>query len=134
MTDEFPPKAHKSSLTAVAVSPCGAYAFTASKDGGLVKWAVGEEGAAASVRRVGRVCAAGGHGAREEDMAKGKSKKAKGSKKKKQTNYGPRINAVAVSSDGKFLVSIVVLSGNKESDKIANVGNFFRNRNLAETV
>ena len=38
-------------------------------------------------------------------MAKGKSKKAKGSKKKKQTNYGPRINAVAVSSDGKFLVS-----------------------------
>ena len=37
-------------------------------------------------------------------MAKGKSKKAKGSKKK-QTNYGPRINAVAVSSDGKFLVS-----------------------------
>ena len=39
-------------------------------------------------------------------MAKGKSKKAKGSKKK-QTNYGPRINAVAVSSDGKFLVSTV---------------------------
>ena len=109
MTDESPPKAHKSSLTAVAVSPCGGFAFTASKDGGLVKWAVGEEKegeCAASVRRVGRVCAAGGHGAREEDMAKGKSKKAKGSKKK-QTNYGPRINAVAVSSDGKFLVSTV---------------------------
>ena len=82
------------------------YAFTTSKDGGLVKWAVGEEaeGGAASVRRVGRVCAAGGHGAREEDLKKGKgAKKAKSNKKK--TNFGPRINAVAVSSDGKFLVS-----------------------------
>ena len=49
----------------MAVSPCGGYAFTASKDGGLVKWAVGEEKDAASVRRVGRVCAAGGHGARD---------------------------------------------------------------------
>ena len=59
------------------------------------------EGGAASVRRVARVCAAGGHGAREEDVKKGK--KAKSHKKK--SNYGPRINALAVSSDGKFLVS-----------------------------
>ena len=50
-------------------------------------------------------------------MAKGKSKKAKGSKKK-QTNYGPRINAVAVSSDGKFLVSVVVLIRQKLCDSL----------------
>ena len=110
-------KAHKSSLTAVAVSPCGGYAFTASKDGGLVKWAVGEEGeaGAASVRRVGRVCAAGGHGAREEDVKGKGAKKAKSNKKK--LNFGPRINAIAISSDGKFLVSIK----NGEKSKTARI-------------
>ena len=103
MTDECPPKAHKSSLTAVAVSPCGGFAFTASKDGGLVKWSLEGAAEAAAVRRVATVCVAGGHGARQEDLKGKAAARAKANKKK--VNFGPRINAIAISSDGKFLVS-----------------------------
>ena len=86
----------------MAVSPCGAYAFTASKDGGLVKWSLEGAAEAAAVRRVATVCVAGGHGARQEDL---KGKAAARAKANKKVNFGPRINAIAISSDGKFLVS-----------------------------
>jgi ribosomal RNA-processing protein 9 len=91
-------QAHKLSPTAVTVSPSGAFAYTASIDGNMVKWRLLDDGA----QRVKRVLAAGGHGDKQEQP-----KKKKANKKK----HAARINALAISSDGKFLVRNAVPSG-----------------------
>ena len=80
-------KVHKSSVTCHAVTKDGSVVLTGSKDGGLVWWRCLNPDSPADLTRVARV--AGGRKGHEE----------------KYDGHCAAVNAVAVTSDGKFYAS-----------------------------
>ncbi len=89
---------HKLCLSAVVAAPDGEHVFSASKDGAIAKWSLRGD-----MKLVGKIVGAGGHGDKQERKA---------GKKKHPT----RVNALAVSSDGKYLAS-------GDDSKLVNVWN-----------
>jgi len=89
-------KCTKLSVTCVAVTPCGKRALTGSKDGGLLMWSLDDGAKLFKVPAVRR--SKDGHN-------KGGAKDGRDSATQENNEgHSSIINAVAISSDGKFAV------------------------------
>ena len=76
-------KVHNKALTCLAISSDNASVFTASKDGAIVKWSLGDQGPKMTIRK------------------KSLQKQLKGSK----AGHDSIVNTMAVSSDNKYLAT-----------------------------